>query len=616
LKFMSPLKEFRPFRLDTCNQCLWRIGKMESDERIPVTPKAFAVLEYLVEHAGSLVTQEELLERVWRDRMVEPQAVKKRILDVRNALGDDPRNPQFIETVPKRGYRFIAPVSEHIESSPTTPLRAARGTLAGRNRALRELHEGLAQANTGERQIIFITGEAGIGKTALADEFRHQCISGALAIRAATGQCVEGYGGKEPYYPMLDALGRLCSGTQAESIVPILAAQAPTWLVQFPALLKREHREMLQREILGTTRERMLREICEALETITAKRPLLLVLEDLQWVDHSTVDLIAALARRQEPAKLMLIATCRPELESPEHPVKALKRDLLVHRLCREFALAPLTEVEVGEYLAARSSATSLPQGLSALLHRHSEGNPLFMVAALDHMTTRTLISRENGSWQLRVPLAQIDLAVPDDLRRMIEAQLERLSPNEQRVLELASIVGCSFPAALVASIAELELQMFEELCENLSRRHQIVRRTGIRDFPDGTFSQRFEFVHALYRQVLYDRLPPCPRAKLHRLIGERLEALHPQPTDEVVAELAHHFEAAADWPRAVAYLRLEADIARRRLAHSQADSLLQRALQLASRPAVKACNEDLGAARRQTAGQARPEQLVPAALR
>jgi DNA-binding winged helix-turn-helix (wHTH) protein len=298
---MSPLKEFRPFRLDTCNQCLWRIGNMESDERIPVTPKAFAVLEYLVEHAGSLVTQEELLERVWRDRMVEPQAVKKRILDVRNALGDDPKNPYFIETVPKRGYRFIAPVSERIESSPTTPLRAARGTLAGRNRALRELHEGLAQANTGERRIIFITGEAGIGKTALADEFRHQCISGALALRAATGQCVEGYGGKEPYYPMLDALGRLCAGPQAEAIVPILAAQAPTWLVQFQALLKREHREMLQREILGTTRERMLREICEALETITAKRPLLLVLEDLQWADHSTVDLISALARRQEP---------------------------------------------------------------------------------------------------------------------------------------------------------------------------------------------------------------------------------------------------------------------------------------------------------------------------
>jgi predicted ATPase/DNA-binding winged helix-turn-helix (wHTH) protein len=615
---MSPMKEFPPFRLDVLNQCLWRIGKMEAEERILVTPKAFAVLEYLVEHAGRLVTHEELLEGVWPDRMVEPQAVKKRILDVRNALGDHPKNPLFIETVPKRGYRFIAPVNKHIATSPSGSVRASHGVLVGRNRALTELHGGLRQATRGERKIVFITGEAGIGKTALAEEFRRQSTSTAPSIRMATGQCVEGYGGKEPYYPMLDALGRLCSGPQAESIVQILAAQAPTWLVQFPALLKREHREMLQREILGTTRERMLREICEALETITAECPLLLVFEDLQWVDHSTVDLISALARRQGPAKLMLIATCRPlDLELRGHPLKALKQDLLVHRLCHEFALAPLTEAEVGEYLAVRSSGTGLPQGLSALLHRHSEGNPLFMVAALDHMTKRALISREDdGSWQLQVPLAQIDLAVPDDLRRMIEAQIERLSPAEQRVLELASIAGASFSATVINSVADIDPQTFEDLCEDLSRRHQIVRWAATQHFPDGAISERYEFVHALYRQVLYDRLTPRRRARLHRRIGERLEALHPGLTDEVVPELAHHFEAAADWPRAIEYLRLEADIARRRFAHSQADSLLQRAVELASRlpEAERAPREP---ARRPTASQAKSDQQpLPAALR
>src|SRR5882724_5878379 len=470
------MKEFPPFRLDVLNQCLWRIGEMQAQERIVVTPKAFAVLEYLVERAGQLVTHEELLEGVWPNRMVEPQAVKKRILDVRNALGDSRKNPEFIETVPKRGYRFIAPVSRHIASGDRVPVKAPQGTLVGRSRALTELHCGLQQAMTGERQIVFITGEAGIGKTALTDEFLRQSGS-AISIRIATGQCVEGYGGKEPYYPMLDALGRLCAGSQAEGIVRVLAAQAPTWLVQFPALLKREHREMLQREILGTTRERMLREICEALETITAENPLLLVFEDLQWVDHSTIDLISALARRSRPAKLMLIATCRPlDQESHNHSLKALRQDLLVHRLCHEFPLAPLTEAQVGEYLVARSCGASVPQGLSALLHRHSEGNPLLMVAALDHMTKRALISRENGSWLLHVPLAQIDLAVPDDLRLMIEAQIERLSFEEQRVLELASIAGTSFSAAVINVAADVDTHTFEDLCEDLSRRHQVVR--------------------------------------------------------------------------------------------------------------------------------------------
>jgi predicted ATPase len=586
---MLPMKEFPPFRLDVLNQCLWRIGQKESEERILVTPKAFAVLEYLVERAGQLVTHEELLDGVWPDRMVEPQAVKKRILDVRNALGDCPKNPLFIETVPKRGYRFIAPVSKHVAASPSMSVRAQQGAFVGRNRALTELHGGLQQAIRGERQIVFITGEAGIGKTALANEFLRQSASATISIRVAMGQCVEG-GGKEPYYPMLDALGRLCSDSQAESIVRVLAAQAPTWLIQFPALLKREHREMLQREILGSTRKRMLREICEALETITAEYPLLLVLEDFQWVDHATMDFISALARRPGPARLMLIATCRPlDLEPRNHPLKALGQDLLVHRLCHEFALAPLTEAEVRQYLALRSSGASVPRGLSALLHRHSEGNPLFMVATLDHMTKRALISRENGSWQLQVPLAQIDLAVPDDLRRMIEAQIERLSPEVQRVLELASIAGASFSATVINLEADVDPQRFEDLCEDLSRRHQIVRRVAPRHFPDGTIAERYEFVHALYRQVIYDRLAPRRRARLHRRIGERLAALHPQLTHEVVLELAHHFEAAADWRRAVEYLRLAADIARRRLAHSQADCLLQRAVELASRLAQTA---------------------------
>jgi DNA-binding winged helix-turn-helix (wHTH) protein/tetratricopeptide (TPR) repeat protein len=578
------MTEFPPFRLDSPNQCLWRTTDAGHEERILLTPKAFAVLRYLVEHAGQLVTHEALLEAVWAGSVVEPQAVKRNILEVRSALGDRPKRPFFIETLPRRGYRFIAPVGKHIAFSPSVAVRAAHGTLVGRDRALEELYESLQHAAQGERQAVFITGEAGIGKTALVEEFRRRVASTALSIRITQGQCVEGYGGKEPYYPMLDALGRLCAGPQGESIVQILAAQAPTWLVQFPALLKREHRQTLEREILGATRERMLREIGEALETITAECPLLLVLEDLQWVDHSTVDLISALARRQAPAKLMLLATCRPfDLEPRDHPLKALAQDLLVHRLGREIAPTPLTEAEVAEYLAARSSSTTLPEGLSALLHRHSEGNPLFMVAALDHMMKRGLISQENGSWHLQVPLAQIDLAVPDDLRRMIEAQLERLSAEEQRVLELASIVGASFSATVISSATDVDPQTFEDLCEGLSRQHQIVRWVATQHFPDGTVSERYEFVHALYRQVLYNQQAHGRRARLHRRIGERLEALYSQRPDEIVPVLAQHFEAASDWARAIRYLRMAADTAVRRYAPLEAVPLLQRALELAS---------------------------------
>ncbi len=229
-----------------------------------------------------------------------------------------------------------------------------------------------------------MTGEPGIGKTALIDEFQRQVAAGAK-VRIARGQCVEGYGGKEAYYPMLEALGQLCGGPEGNLIVDILEKQAPTLLVQFPAFITREHREMLRREITGATHERMLREICEALEAITSETPLLLVFEDLHWVDHSTIDLISALARRRQPARLMVLGTYRPADMKilSDHPLQAVKQELLIHDLCVEMALDPLAEADVAEYLVGDTGRTTVPEGLPQFILRRTEGNPLFIVITL-----------------------------------------------------------------------------------------------------------------------------------------------------------------------------------------------------------------------------------------
>lgn len=186
------MKEFAPFRLDSSNQCLWRSSEAADEERVLLPPKAFAVLHYLVEHAGRLVTQEQLLDAVWADSVVEPQAVKRNILEVRSALGDRPKNSLYIETVPKRGYRFIAAVSEHVTPEPSGSVKARHGMLVGRDRALDELHDAFQHAIHGERQVVFITGEVGIGKTALAVEFRREVASTALARLTRPSRCWTG----------------------------------------------------------------------------------------------------------------------------------------------------------------------------------------------------------------------------------------------------------------------------------------------------------------------------------------------------------------------------------------------------------------------------------------
>jgi DNA-binding winged helix-turn-helix (wHTH) protein len=556
------VREFPPFRLDTVNQCLWRRTSNGGDERILLTPKAYGILRYLVEHAGRLVMQNEILGALWPQSYVQPEVLKHHILEIRKALGDNPKRPTFIETLPRRGYRFIAPI---ISSACTTqPVSAPPGTgaLVGRNEALDELRDLLGRASRGQHQIVFVTGEPGIGKTTLMDEFQRYAIAEVQGLRIARGQCVEGFGGMEAYYPMLEALGQLCRDACGEEIVRILATHAPTWLVQFPALMKRELREMLQREILGATRERMLREIGEAIALIAEIRPLLIIFEDLQWVDHATVDLLSALARRRSPTRLMLVGSYRPvDLALGEHPRKMLKQELLAHQLCREVALDPLEEADVAEYLAAKAQHGTPPEGLARLIHRRSEGNPLFMVAALDHLTRRGLISRENGCIHLTVPVEELDLGVPESLRQMIEVQIERLSAVEQRALELASVEGILFTAKVSTAANGLRPEEFEELCEKLARRQQIVRAAGSRRFPDDSVSSQFEFSHAMYRQVLYERQASGRRARSHALIGERLEKLFGTALGEIAAELAHHFELGFNWPRAVTYLQLAAEI-------------------------------------------------------
>lgn len=572
------MKEFPPFRLDTDNQCLWR-----GNQRVVLTPKAFAVLCYLVDRSGRLVSQNELLDSLWPDTFVQPEVLKTHILDVRTALGDSAKNPLFIETMPRRGYRFIANVHEIALAPQVIMPRPGPAKFIGRAKELELLHSALESAKNGIRQIVFVGGEIGVGKTTLTEMFEQGVASHSPGIQVIRGQCVEGHGIQEPYYPVLEALGILLRGPDSERLVELLAARAPTWLAQFPSLLKPEHREMLQHEIMGATKERMVREICEALEAITANKSLVLILEDVHWVDSSTVDLLEILAGRRIRQQLMVLATYRPvHIALVQHPLKAVKQRLLVHNLCQEIVVNAFSELEVQQYLAVKAGRDSLPDGLADLIYRHSDGNPLFLVAVLDHLRERGFLNDDANAWRLNVPLSQIDLEVPASLRRMLELHIDRrLTEEERLVLEAGSIIGNSFFAAVGAHAAEITQDRFEHICEVFSERGQLVRSMGLSTLPDGTITPQYQFVHAFYREVFYRRIAPGRRARLHKKTGESLESRFSQQLHNVAAELAVHFEEGFDWARAVQYLEMVADNEAARFAYYEAVPVLQHALEL-----------------------------------
>lgn len=370
---------FAPFRLDPANQQLW-----QGEEPVALRPKLFAVLRCLVEQAGRLVTRDELRTAVWPRTVISESVLRGTIRELRDALGDDAAAARFIETVPHRGYRFIAPVTvmqpvgadarstRHI--APRAGARSQGSILIGRDAELACLQEWLARASRGTRQVVFVTGEPGIGKTTMVDAFLASATDMG-DVWTARGQCVEHYGSGEAYLPVLEALGQLCRQPGGEQVVALLTRYAPTWLAQMPGLIGDAELETVQRRVQGATRERMLRELAEAVEALTVATTLVLVLEDLHWSDHSTLDLVSVLAQRRTPARLLLLATYRPaDVIVSGHPLKGMKQELLVHEQCEELLLRFLTDVEVSQYLAARFPRRQLPAELGQAIHRSTEG--------------------------------------------------------------------------------------------------------------------------------------------------------------------------------------------------------------------------------------------------
>jgi DNA-binding winged helix-turn-helix (wHTH) protein/predicted ATPase len=590
---------FPPFRLDPVNEQVWCDGQL-----VPLRPKLFAILRYLVEHAGRLVSREELTKAVWPDTVISDSVLRGCLRALREALGDKAAEPRFIETVARRGYRFLAPLTaaSPAEGSPFDVQPADAGartsdaglfpasntlhptsTLVGREAELSQLQTVWHKALAGQRQVVFVTGEPGIGKTTVVEAFLKLIAnpqSSTPSLWIGRGQCVEQYGAGEAYLPVLEALSRMCREPGGERLIRLLRRHAPTWLVQLPALLSAAEQEAVQRKVQGATRERMLREFTEAIEVLTAETPLVLLLEDLHWSDYATIDLLALLARLREAARLLVLGTYRPaDVAMSGHPLKAAKQELQTHGQCEELALTFLTDVAVGQYLDARFPHHRFPPALAQMIYRSTDGNALFMVNTVDSLVQQGTVSEQDGQWQLQVPLHEVAVGAPENMRQLIEKQIERLG-EEQQWLEVASVVGAEFSAAVLTA-GGIDAQRSEERCEGLIRRGQFLQARGVAEWPDGTVATRYGFLHALYQQVLYERIPVGRRVRLHHQIGEVLEAGYGARSSEIAAELALHFERGHEYRRAVQYHGQAAQTALQRSALHETMTHLHQALEL-----------------------------------
>ena len=543
---LDHLIELPPLRLDLKGGQMWK-----GERPIELRPKPWELMLYMARRPGELLSKQELMDAVWPDTFVSDSSLNQAVKELRKALGDNARSPRFIETVHRRGFRLMAPndraapMNAEEEAGPSMPL-------FGRSMELEVLADSLENARKGRSQLLFITGEAGIGKTSLVRRFLHR-LKQASDLALGWGQCYDLHGESEAYLPILEGIDRLARDRQGDKVQRLLRRYAPSWHAQFPWM--QHPGDDIENQLLASTPARMLREFCDFIEALADTAPVLLWLEDLHWSDTGTVDLLETVFRRAMDSRLLLIASYRPvDAAIKGAPVANLKRSLEVRGLARELPLEFLQAQAVKQIVEQRLESQVLPEALSDLLHQQTSGNPLFVSTTLDYLLAEGLLVRGDKHWELNAPIEVIRSRCPESLRHIVELQRSGDSAEEAETLDAASAAGVAFDTQAVAGALNAQALEVEAVLDGLAGRGQFLRRAGTANWPDGSTCRRYEFIHDVFRESIYQSLAPAKRQNLHRRIAECMAAGFSGAEELVAAELALHAESGGDRQRAIRF--------------------------------------------------------------
>jgi hypothetical protein len=422
--------------------------------------------------------------------------------------------------------------------------------------------------------MICVSGEPGIGKTTLVEDFLADLLRGSSHL-VARGRCSERLAGAEAFLPILDAVEDLLSEDPGGSIRNAFTTHAPSWTKQVapfdtgPASASPP-----------ASQERLKRELAAFLSAICATQPLVLFIEDIHWADTSTVDLLSYILTRLSNDRLFTIITFRPsELQLAQHPFLALKLDLQTKGVARELPLAFLTENEVRALLALKFPGSAFPAELSRMIHARTEGNPLFVADVAQYLRARDAIRETGGVWTVSGSLPDLERELPESMRSMVQRKIGQLSEEDSQLLVAAAVQGHSFDSSVISSALQRDPAEVEERLDELERIYTFVIRRDEYEYPDGTLTTRYRFVHVLYQNALYASLSVSRKVQVSKAVGEALLKVQRGVPGPVAAELGFLFETAREHDRASEYFAVAARNAARVFAVKEAAVLARRGL-------------------------------------
>ncbi|MEW5958015.1 MAG: ABC transporter substrate-binding protein, partial [Chloroflexota bacterium] len=498
--------------------------------------------------------------------------------------------------------------------SAAPPRLSPPALFVARERQLAQLAEHLQAAVEGHGRVVFITGEAGRGKTALLTEFTQRALETYPELIVASGNCNAYSGLGDPYLPFRDVLGMLSGDVEsrwasgvvstehAHRLWSLLPHTAQTLLDHGPNLIELfvSGRALLNRIAAVTTdgagllnrlkewveqdkaspgdleQRQLFEQYSQLLHTLAARQPLLILLDDLQWADRASISLLFHLGRRLAGGRILIVGAYRSSevtLEQAEqHPLEPVVNEFrrLYGDIEVDLSQLPPTENRAFVDALLDSEPNQLGEAFREKLFRQAKGHPLFTVELLREMQARAdLIQDETGRWSEGPALDWA--ALPMRVEAVIEQRLGRLDERLRDILTVASVEGEIFTAQVVARLQNIgERQLLRQLSRELARRHRLVQERGEIIAGNRQLSQ-FQFRHVLFQQYLYDQLSRGERRLLHGEMATLLEELYQGHIDEIAVQLARHYVEAGQGEKAIPYLLQAGDQARLAYAHEAA---------------------------------------------
>ena len=440
--------------------------------------------------------------------------------------------------------------------------------MVGRERPMERLAALHREVRVGEGASVCIAGEAGIGKSRLTEEFCRNCRREGTRVLAAS--CLFGGGGSS-YLPFAEALRQyfaLRGVDSAASLQRFLFDRAPRLAGSIPVLSR------FLRFAFATNGPTSEEELWDVLDQVIAfiaeERPLVFVIEDMQWADEGSVRLFHFLTRRVAGRRMFLVGTYRPEetISAPgslQHPLQGVLPLLGREDRFERIELARLSREQVMEVLQRLYPGHQWGEEFGTLLYREAEGNPFFMVEILKLLTAEKVLAKRDGTWTLATTADKI--SIPEKVYDVVMRRLSRLGPREREILELGAVEGDVFHSGTILRGLGLERMPLLKTLQFLEQIHHLIHAAG----------PQYHFDHSKIREILYDSIPPELRIEYHTVVGQFLAESFGE-SEELAGVIAHNLLAAGLKSEALPYLILSANGAARLFAHADAIRYLERA--------------------------------------